>query len=381
MLAAVPIVFLFSLGVIVYYFTGFSDSPNYKAFASCPKSSQEIIEKYDIDKNKIENCQSKAFQIDSGSVDFVHLEYGDPGDCPMGCIFEHYCAIYENGIDYPFYSHPDKNLLNLEESSSSYNNSKILTGRSHELMSSSEFLQFIKEQRGQGQFRWCVNDSDLDPSCLNELHLVHYSNGMFNRIVYGSPKSDTPIRVIQITDIDFHEVPKLKILIDKLGNRWDAEWIYHLSNLTKEEFDLFVKLFTTKFVEQHGRQPSIGDHFVFTYNGTAYFMNVFERGSTYEFTLSILPMVRLNEYPSVTLTDYDLSTFPKIISGVSAVRVDAWAYDSVESSKEEVEYYKQYLKNKFSEQFQTESGYRGFFQYNKNIYYLECSPNVWSHSR
>jgi len=123
----------------------------------CPPSGQKIIDKYNLLDLGVENCDVKSFSLDGKQVDLVHIIYGEANDCPAGCFYAHYCAIVEDGIDYPFIyyvNHESENFLGGEEL---YGDFEIeLTGQNHDLASSPEFIEFLEEERGNGPYRWCV---------------------------------------------------------------------------------------------------------------------------------------------------------------------------------------------------------------------------------
>ncbi len=123
----------------------------------CSSEARTIINKYNI--NEIENCQSKSFNLNGKDIEFIHLEYGVANDCPSGCFFSHYCAIVEDGEDYPYvfyFTNPNENILNSEVEDWRGADESILTGRNHELATMQEFHNFLTEERqGGGEFRWC----------------------------------------------------------------------------------------------------------------------------------------------------------------------------------------------------------------------------------
>ena len=148
---------LYLLYFLVYEPIG--NSPNYKNVLFCPIETRTIIDKYNINKSQIENCQSKSFNLNGRDVKLIHLEYGVANDCPAGCFFSHYCAIFENGMDYPYvfyFTNPNENILGSATDWRVVNES-ILTGRRHDLALTQEFNDFLgKEVSNNGEFRWCA---------------------------------------------------------------------------------------------------------------------------------------------------------------------------------------------------------------------------------
>jgi len=151
------------IGYVIYFylFSIIGNSPNYKSISRCLTEAQTVINKYGIDKDQVEGCQSKSFKLDGKSVSFIHIEYGVPNDCPSGCFFSHYCAIVEDGKDYPFafyFTNEKENILKVPVDDSRSADKSVLTGESHRLASSNEFVEFLNKERQQdGEFRWCKN--------------------------------------------------------------------------------------------------------------------------------------------------------------------------------------------------------------------------------
>jgi len=151
------------IGYVVYSsrFSMIGDSHNYKNISKCPAEVQTVINKYGIDTDQVEGCQSKSFKLDGKSTSFIHIEYGVPNDCPSGCFFSHYCAVVEDGKDYPFafyFTNEKENILKLPVDDSRSVDKSVLTGESHRLATSNEFIEFLNGERQQnGEFRWCKN--------------------------------------------------------------------------------------------------------------------------------------------------------------------------------------------------------------------------------
>jgi hypothetical protein len=135
------------------------DSPNFKNVFFCPSESRTIIEKYGINEKQVEGCQSKSFKLNAKNITFILLEYGRPNDCSSGCFFSHYCAIVEDGVDYPYafyFTSPDENILNSEFDDWRSADESIMTGRAHPLADNQEFNDFLTNEReNDGEFRWC----------------------------------------------------------------------------------------------------------------------------------------------------------------------------------------------------------------------------------
>jgi hypothetical protein len=151
------------------------DSPDYKVISKCPTEAQNIINKYNIDKNQVENCQSKSFAVEGKNIEFVHIEYGVSNDCSSGCFYSHFCTIVDDTGDYPFafyFTNEQEDILGIEEEieigmelSSRYYGKDKLTGLNHILVQNNDFLGFRDKQIIHGgdeeqgykisEFRWC----------------------------------------------------------------------------------------------------------------------------------------------------------------------------------------------------------------------------------
>jgi len=151
------------------------NSPNYTIISKCSTEAQNIINKYNINKNQIENCQSKSFFINRKKIEFVHIEYGMANDCPSGCFFSHFCTIVDGDIDYPYafyFTNEQEDILGIEETVESgiplwskYYGKDKLTGLKHPLVQDKDFLEFKDNEITHGgdteqgykisDFRWC----------------------------------------------------------------------------------------------------------------------------------------------------------------------------------------------------------------------------------
>jgi len=134
----------------------FVNAPNYTNTMFCPPPTQMIIEKYGLNKDMIAYCSSKSFMVEGKPVEFVHLKYGKANDCPAGCFYSTYCAIVEDGIDYPYglgTYNEEENILNanFSEVYGTPDDFLILTGREHSLTSLPEFNELLG-----GEFRACT---------------------------------------------------------------------------------------------------------------------------------------------------------------------------------------------------------------------------------
>ena len=95
-------------------------------------------------------------------MEFVLLAFGGGMDCPSGCIFSDYCAIVDDGKDYPYsfyFLKPDYDFLGVgTHYSQDLPDKSLLTGRSHRLTSLVQFWQFLGKQREPpGQFYFCLD--------------------------------------------------------------------------------------------------------------------------------------------------------------------------------------------------------------------------------
>lgn len=178
-LIIIPIIFSILLAFFLYNFqqdkTEFGNSPNDKVISKCPTEAQNVINKYNINENQVENCQFESFSIDGKNVLFVHIEYGMANDCPSGCFYSHFCTIVDGDIDYPYafyFTNEQEDILGIEEEvelgmelSGNYYGKDKLTGLEHPLVQDKDFLEFKDREITHGgdaeqgykisEFRWC----------------------------------------------------------------------------------------------------------------------------------------------------------------------------------------------------------------------------------
>jgi HEAT repeat protein len=117
--------------------------PQYKNSATCPLETQEMIKQYAIG-DVIVRCESQIFNVDGKDVYLVLLEFGPGEDCLAGCIFKHYCAVIEDGVEYPYTFPPHSHLGTLRS------DWEFLTGRKHKITSLSEFRTFVNNDTTWG---------------------------------------------------------------------------------------------------------------------------------------------------------------------------------------------------------------------------------------
>lgn len=145
--------------VYAYITNTIGDAPEYVDVRECPADAELVIDKYNINTEQIENCDVETFDLDGKAVSVVHIEYGIANDCPAGCFFSHYCAIVEEGEDYPYklsYTNEDENILGISKQDQQKNDSAVMTGRAHRLVSQDSFNDFIEKEIDKGgPFRWC----------------------------------------------------------------------------------------------------------------------------------------------------------------------------------------------------------------------------------
>lgn len=71
------------------------DSPKYVAFSSCPPDAQDVITANGIPKNKVHSCKAESRYVESERVVLVWVLYGDPMDCPSGCIYKSFWGVVD----------------------------------------------------------------------------------------------------------------------------------------------------------------------------------------------------------------------------------------------------------------------------------------------
>lgn len=157
---------LFVVGVSIYqaFFSPFNNRP--LPPADCTPEVQAIIDKYKINKESVVGCESQEFIVDGETVHFIYLTYGGPHDCESGCFYSNYCAIVDNGADYPysfdFYAREEIIIkIPSPDSSSGYCTysetcKEELSGLKHIVVDSGDFFKFRQENiLEEGKFRAC----------------------------------------------------------------------------------------------------------------------------------------------------------------------------------------------------------------------------------
>lgn len=71
------------------------DIASYVNYLSCDEYSKEVIDKLEIDKNKIHSCESD--KIENEEFYLVEIQYGEAQDCPAGCFYE--TLVYKVSTD------------------------------------------------------------------------------------------------------------------------------------------------------------------------------------------------------------------------------------------------------------------------------------------
>jgi len=154
------VVLLYDYNVTKPVFLVFDDRPFVPA--TCPQEGQVIVDKYEgMKENEIVGCQSKKFVIDNKDVYFIHIEYGIGHDCLSGCLFSHYCAVVEDGIDYPYsfgFYEEEEVVIKIPREANAYlpycTDSRTcreeLTGLNHKLVQTREFSEFREAEIVRG---------------------------------------------------------------------------------------------------------------------------------------------------------------------------------------------------------------------------------------
>ncbi len=122
-------------------------SPHYLDVATCSPEVQNIIKKYNLNQ-MVAMCQSQAFTIDGKEVHLLSLVFGPGDDCMEGCIYNTYCAIVEDKVDYPYtFQFNTNNILGSNTDDWRIEDSSILTGRNHKITALSEFKTTVNEEK------------------------------------------------------------------------------------------------------------------------------------------------------------------------------------------------------------------------------------------
>ena len=153
-IALIVIIIGSTAGYFMFYNWGMYKNPLF-----CSSEIRAVIDKYGINNQQIEGCHSKSFDFEGKKIKLVLLNYGDANDCPSGCFFSHYCAIIEDGVDYPYSlsaTSPEENILSPGGEWGEMRDESIMVGRVHPLTENSEFKNFLEaERKSGGEFRYC----------------------------------------------------------------------------------------------------------------------------------------------------------------------------------------------------------------------------------
>jgi len=71
------------------------DIASYVNYVSCDEYSKAVIDKLEIDKDKIHSCESN--KIENEEFYLVEIQYGEAQDCPAGCFYE--TSVYKVSTD------------------------------------------------------------------------------------------------------------------------------------------------------------------------------------------------------------------------------------------------------------------------------------------
>ena len=108
-----------------------------------------LIDKYDINKIEIYRCIYEPFKLDGREIIFILLEFNSFLFPPR-----YYCAIIEDGIDYPYDFYSD--IIGSGFFQSRDADESVMTGWTHPLANDLKFNNFLKKQsQNGGPFRYC----------------------------------------------------------------------------------------------------------------------------------------------------------------------------------------------------------------------------------
>jgi HEAT repeat protein len=103
-----------------------------------------VIRRYGIGA-EVASCRTEAFRVDDKDVHLVLLSFGRAMDCPEGCIYSTYCAVVEDGVDYPFTFYLNQELGGLSDDWR-YVEPSVLTGRDHRVTRLLEFQRLVNDE-------------------------------------------------------------------------------------------------------------------------------------------------------------------------------------------------------------------------------------------
>ena len=95
----------------LYAATAEGNKPRFVSISKCPQTAKLLIFDMNINIRKIHYCSVKTEKTlkTKQKVKIVEISYGDPSDCPSGCIYKNYAALVEgDGAKGQFWQVPMK---------------------------------------------------------------------------------------------------------------------------------------------------------------------------------------------------------------------------------------------------------------------------------
>lgn len=182
------------------------------------------------------------------------------------------------------------------------------------------------------------------------------------------------LKFLEFTDEELKEIPKVKKLIEAIGNRVEYN-DYSYRTVPIEEIEIYRKYLSDKYEEQYGIKPDFreyGDPY-FLYNGKTYWVNLGGYSSDYFSTQEMV--VEIQNSPqknSIVLTEEDFLVLSKIKEGIGEIdKFETSPYNSTGLPEGESNQYQDYFEQKQIEQFGNETMSPAMFRYNG--YYYEVA--------
>jgi hypothetical protein len=204
------------------------------------------------------------------------------------------------------------------------------------------------------------------------ISVQRFSNYDLARLQNGS--EGYSLKFLEFTDKELNEIPKIKNLVEKIGDRIE----YHTHSYTTvptEEIEIYRKYLSDKYEEQFGIKPDFREYGDpnFLYNGKTYWLNTGGYFAEYYPTYTMVIQIQKNpQKNSIVLTDEDFLVLSKIKKGIEDIgKFEASPYNYTGLPEYEQRQYQEYFQQKSNEQFGNETIFTSMFHYNG--YYYEAT--------
>ncbi|MGI0041365.1 MAG: hypothetical protein ACRD94_05300, partial [Nitrosopumilaceae archaeon] len=182
------------------------------------------------------------------------------------------------------------------------------------------------------------------------------------------------LKFLEFTDKDLKEIPKVKKLVEAIGDRIEYH-THSYATVPIEEIEVYRKYLSDKYEAQYDIKPDFKEYGVpfFLYNGKTYWINLGGYYSEYYPTREMV--VEIQHSPqknSIVLTDEDFLVLSKIKDGIEDIgKFETSPYNYTGLPEYEWHQYQDYFQQKSSDQFGNETIFTNMFHYNE--YYYEAA--------